>query len=406
MRILRFLSFFLSIGGFLLVAGWGYAAPQGALETYAPLIFRGLDPLPDEPLLLISQDTPTSNLFWVNGTNTFQRQLTNGDYNDFAHLSPDGDTILFFQNRANDPNRHLLLDAQGGTPLEIPITLENRQWSSDSRYISYFDYAPEDYRLHTYEVSTGITRTLDMTATYNTQWHPDTHQLYFTGTRNGEDGLYRINGDGSGGALVFEDADEESIRQILPDGRIVIDIRNYDEFRYDLMIMNPDGTNATPLRSLPEMTRFVSISPWGNGLFYENAGTGTLYVETLEGQGIMQFQPPCPAPYDRCFAVGVDWRPGSDELVFRWQQQVVSTATFHSLLYIVTLDGSAPQLLEDRALINSAKYSPGGQYLAVEIPNEIVIWDRNSQTVSATIAAPNSGRTMIQGWRPMPSLNP
>jgi hypothetical protein len=114
MRPRLFFPIFLLVLGFIVLVALVYTAPGGTTPTYLSLITTAPPPstvtpsptttpapLPNEPLVLVTQNSPLPDLVWVNATGTFRRQLTNGDENDFAVLSPDGNIILIFNREFN-----------------------------------------------------------------------------------------------------------------------------------------------------------------------------------------------------------------------------------------------------------------------------------------------------------------
>src|SRR5688500_3678512 len=146
-----------------LAAGFVPAASffRGVRTTYLPLIHTSIPPLPEESLILVRQNY---DLAWINPSNTFRRQLTDEGNNQRAQVSPDGHSVVYHQENANSPSRHLLLPAVGGTPREVPLQGFRGTWSPDSDYIAYVAYNNQSYNLYAYHLSTGVTTVIDTNA--------------------------------------------------------------------------------------------------------------------------------------------------------------------------------------------------------------------------------------------------
>jgi hypothetical protein len=406
MLIKRLLPFLLLTFAFLFLGMTVYTAPSGNTPTYLSLVSSAPlptvtptatippDPLPTEPLLLLRQG---HDLAWVNGTGTFRRQLTTEHVNNHALPAPDGTTILYYENSGNGSSRHLLLDARGGTPREIQIELDKRQWSPDSRHIAYM-YGSD---LITYNVTTTLTDTVAnaVRSNFGYLWHPILNQLYYVSDRSGSTAIYRVNADGTDEQYLWEDSDEEQLFQVLQDGRLVIRLRSASGYR--VVVLNSDGSGVTPLAWLSPELVHLNVHPQGEQLFYQ-VGT-QLYLSDIAGQTITEFTPPCPTNYESCFTFPSAWHPTRNELAFIWAQKNPQSNTIDFTLYTLATDDSQAELRQvDTGETYEMLYSPNGRYLAYQKGWNVVVYDTETQTPSAIIVAPNGDPTELQAWYPIP----
>ncbi len=229
---------------------WGAAAAtapnRGSIFLYAPLVQKHApSTLPNEPLLLVEQETPDKQLVWYNADGTYRNQITNSESNEFARISPDGTRIVFHQRRSDNRLHPMLMSADGGTPSEITVIPDGQivsGWSPEGRYITY----GHSGLLNTYQVGTGITTTLSLAHEsfeyISNRWHPQTLQAYYYHWGSStfiQNSIYRINGDGTERQLVFETENTDYLERILSDGRLVVSTSAED--RFDLALLNPDG---------------------------------------------------------------------------------------------------------------------------------------------------------------------
>jgi Tol biopolymer transport system component len=376
---------------------------QGSMSLYAPLVQRQEPTLPDDLLLLVVQEDPVANLVWYNPDGTFRYPISNSETDGIARISPDG-TQIVFNRRQNDNSLHtLLINAEGGTPLELSSISGGYMpydWSPDGRYLAYGNSGA----FYTYEVATGISTTISVAHEsfeyVAHRWHPQTFQAYyfhFGSSLFVQNSIFRANGDGSEPTLVFETDDTDSLETILGDGRLVVSTAT--ENRFDLTLLQPDGSDYELLRSWSRPFIEVSVSPSATGLLYEI--DDTLYWEDFAGQPVGDFTPPCNAPYDFCYISDLEWQPYGNALVFTWSQQD-QQGNAHYQLYTLAMDGTAPQLITTESTLFKSAYSPDGRYLAYEVEDKVMVRDMQTQTIATTLTAPGGGATHFIGWRPTP----
>lgn len=376
-----------------------YTAPTGTHTLYAPMVSRAVPPLPNEPLLLVAQDTPNSNLAWVNSNGTFRTQLTNAENNDSAMVSPDGNQIIYFQQRANDPSRYLLLDARGGTPREmllgnLPLMIN---WSSDMRYLFYGrSVGEEQVALFTYELATDRERVVSQDTNGYVRWHPQLGGLVYGAVRDGNYGLYHNTVDGMAETLMWQSQADPTIYAILPDSRIVVG-QVVGEMR-EIGMINADGSGYSVLRRLAIANGTVRVSPTGSGIFYFDSTSNTVIVEDFAGNVLVRRPQSCNAPFETCTLHEMTWRADGQALAFIWDQEDMDGPD-EMRLYHQSLDGSATQLVESYPFIITPRYSVAGEYLAYRYGNDMKIWDVETATPHSTIMAPGDGQTRMVGWR-------
>ncbi len=362
------------------------ATLNGERSVYLPLVAKPAPPLPAGPLLLVYQDR---NLVWVNPDGTYRRQITTAGNNKSAIVSPNGQSIIYHQENANSPSRHLLLPATGGTPREIPIYISRRSWSPDSRYVAWIEYNNTSYNVYTYNVATGETVVIDRNADDPYTWHPLTGQIYFLSEISDTDvSLYRSNADGSGRTLTLDTPDREWMLQAIPDGRVLVSA--YTPERYHIGAIQPDGSNYTLLEDLRRGVIVVATSPYGSGFFYELSDV--LYLDDITGRNVNQVSLGCDPPYDSCSKSPTRWSPTA--LAFAWEQYETGGDFTDTLYTLATTPGATPTLIAS-GHIGEFQYSPDGHYLAYEVNDDLVIYDVTTRQV--VLALPD---TELEMWRP------
>ena len=267
-------------------------------------------------------------------------------------------TKLTFVGRAkkDSPKQIYISDFDGSNAVAITHTKEpclSPSWSRDGRFVTYTSYEDGNPDLFILELATGKKRKLSGRKGINSgaNWSYNNKLIAFTGSVDGDADLYTIKPDGTGSKLFIRGAgldvdptfspdgkwlayvsgrygnphifvaelkwDNETAPRVLGDKRLTfagwynatpawtpdsdkIAFAGYDRDtdRFDIFIMNPDGTNMERLTIRAGDNERPSWSPNGQMIIYHSNRTngrdvksvGQLFVMNRDGTGQRQLQ--------------------------------------------------------------------------------------------------------------------
>ena len=119
------------------------------------------------------------------------------------------------------------------------------------------------------------------------QWSPDGTRLL---VRDPANGLTTMNLDGSDRVVIYEPVSQNPMYS--PDGsRIAFEGLPYEDGSFQIMLIDPDGTNLTQVTQTPGVSHFqVDWSPDGSQLLYYRAidGARSVFVMNADGSNPMR----------------------------------------------------------------------------------------------------------------------
>jgi TolB protein len=232
---------------------------------------------PDGRLIaFVSERGGNADIYLMNADGSDQRRLVRHPNGDFSPAwSPDGRYIAF------DSNREGALDLYATTPdgtelLRITSDPEEvdsyPHWSPDGSEIAFHSTRGDENReIYVVSVSGGEVRRLteNPALEWLPTWSPDGSLLAFWSTREGQWEMYVMEPDGSHQRrLNRAPARMEALRGYAvsrmawsPDGRFIA-FNSFRDGRYDIYVMNADGTSA---RQLTEGKGHNWDPDWGPG---------------------------------------------------------------------------------------------------------------------------------------------
>jgi Tol biopolymer transport system component len=302
--------------------------------------FQEFEPIwsPDGSRIALRGGTPTMidgsyyfvvDLYVVAADGSGLTNLTNNPAI-YAHhsWSPDG-TKLAFTIADTDGNSDIyVINADGSGMVNLTndstIGAQNPAWSPDGTRI-VFDAMVDDGSGGAREIfvmnadGSGVVRvTNHADYDYLPVWSPDGSRIAFAYASGDEQAIYTVNADGSG-LTKTSPAGIDARRPVWsPDGtRIAFDAYITGYIRYDVYVMDADGTGVTNLTNIPGSDQLVPRwSPDGGRILYnsDQDGNEEIYVMNPDGTGqtnltndpasdggarwgrVLVFQDPVPGP--------------------------------------------------------------------------------------------------------------
>ena len=191
-----------------------------------------------------------------------------------SHFSPDGARILFTGRGLSSRNRDFfVVDADGSNP----VNLTNNTGVS-------MDWEPS--------------------------WSPDGTTILFA-SRRAPRGIYIMNADGTGRRRL-----SSGNRPVWsPDGsKIAFSLR--EGLHSDIVVMDPDGTNVTPLTDGSGIAWRLSWSPDGSRIAFETVSDDGVLLEVMNADGTNRTKLADQVMFVMGEALPVSWSPDGSRVVF------------------------------------------------------------------------------------------
>lgn len=300
------------------------------------------------------------NTFSIRPDGQSLRQLTTFHGPEYAAAySPDGSKLAFYSSRAT-PNRLeiYIMDAEGGhqTRLTDNTTgVGSLAWSPDSERIAFAsNYGPQaDISVADVEHDNLVNLTNspdDLDA--SPSWSPDGTRIAFSSSRAGNDEIYVMEADGSSPVNLTNDPASDGNPSWSPDGSQIAFLRRTSENgRYEIYVMNPDGTAVHVLSpGLPEPD-LITGTPGSSRIVWAPDSQRLLYVaretdstldqaftirrDGTDNRNVSQNNQNGPSP------VSPVWSPDGSLIAFV-KQHIINELAYHEV-HIVNADGTNDQ---------------------------------------------------------------
>jgi len=159
-------------------------------------------------------------------------------------------------------------------------------------------------------------------------------------------------------------------------GKIVFEAVPVGEQDSEIYVMNPDGSDITPLTNNGVGDSDPCWSPDGSKIVYSS--DGAIWVMNADGSD----QKPLTAPPEDNYDEDPAWSPDGNKIAFI--RFYVGGAAFVYFLYVMEADGSSPtRLLPDEDHVYHPSWSPDGTKLLVGIDPDLALVNPNSDSVTA-----------------------
>lgn len=227
-------------------------------------------------------------------------------------------------------------------------------------------------------------------------WSPDGGRIAFSSAREITDGLglYVMNADGSGVALV---GDEEGVfvrrPTWSPDGeRIAFAADLFADF--DIFVTNTDGTGAVQLTSSRDNEYFPDWSPDGGTIAFtsDRYGNDDIYVMNADGTGVVRLTNHAADDWDPA------WSPDGRRIVF------ASRRDGSRNIFVMNADGTGVTRLSSRQADDwDPAWSPDGRrivFTSRRDDNNMDIYVMNAGGTGVTRLTNNAANDFDPAWSP------
>lgn len=156
-------------------------------------------------------------------------------------------------------------------------------------------------------------------------------------------------------------------------GKIVFQAVPVGEQDSEIYVMNPDGSDITPLTNNNVGDYDPCWSPDGSKIVYSS--DGAIWVMNADGSN----QKPLTTPPEDNYDSDPAWSPDGNKIAF-----IRNNDFNHAFLYMMEADGSSPtRLLPDEDYVYHPSWSPDGTKLLVGIYPDLALVNPNSGSVTA-----------------------
>ncbi len=248
----------------------------------------------------------SSDIYSIAADGSNEVRLTYDDAEDaFPSWSPDGASILFQSNRANDDAIYVM-NVDGTNPRRIPNTENGRyaKWSHDGRYISFF--AKRDGNTDIFIVDANGANPRNLTAHAATDetpsWTKDGTRLAFqsdrndrrTGDRQSENwhpnfGIFTTKADGSDALEITGNKTNDENPSISPDGRHIV----YQSYIHDSLAIVVVDVKTKEKHVLTDLSHVNGSPAWssdGSKIVFDSNRDGNFEIFTMDADGSNQRQ--------------------------------------------------------------------------------------------------------------------
>lgn len=320
----------------------------------------------------VGQSATASNEFGlaeVDLASGAERELTKEKFFDVENLAwlPDKSGWLITASRV--PNKNFFIwQVSAATGEAAPLTKDSETYSilaldkDATKIVS--TQVKQDFRLRLVSLENpSVSRTL--TDATSVSFAPD-GKIYFTSIMSGNDEIWSINADGSGRRQLTNNAADESVPVVSPDGKTVFFVSNRTGAA-QVWRMNTDGSNQTQITQR-EGGEPIFVSPDGEWVYYHPSLSHKLWrVSTKGGEEQLVLD-----KVKYCFAIS----PDGLQVAFTEKQGEERVLTVASLA-----DGQTVKtfhLANPKALLPNIVWMPDGKSLAYVSTNhdyeDNVLW--------------------------------
>ena len=186
--------------------------------------------------------------------------------------------------------------------------------------------------------------------------------VLFSGTRDGNADIYRMNPDGSNVRRLTTDTLNDEFPDFAPDGRTFVWARVNSAGLGELFTANADGSKQTPLTNMGTTVLHPRYSPDGTKIafvaFSTDGGQHDIYTVNADGTGLHRLT------YETSLDLSPSWSPDGTQIAFE------SNRSGLPLIHVMNADGLNTRQLEGcfNGACGEPAWSPDGEWIAMTVP--------------------------------------
>jgi len=222
-----------------------------------------------------------TEIYIMDSDGLVETRVTNNGAMDFGpSFSPDGSKIAFSSDRDGDQEIYTInIDGTGLMKLtdNSATSDKNPQWSPDGTQIVFQSNRDQAFEEEIYvmnaadgsgqmNISNRIGTVLDRINDINPSWSPDGNKIVWAGDINDQREIWTMNPDGSDQRQITDDPTrvEETNPSFSPEGDKIVFCSIENRGNFQIVVMNPDGTDRTTISAIP--SAFDCAPDWGAGM--------------------------------------------------------------------------------------------------------------------------------------------
>ncbi len=324
-----------------------------------------------------------NEIYLVNADGSGEHRVAQGDSPDW---SPDGTKIVFARQRGEQEAAEVVVMNADGSGEHVLGAGSASRWSPNGERIAFTRSTSDETDLVVVDAD-GSNEVVIRNAFYDWAWSPDSGRLAFTNA-NAAAAIHVIRVDGTGERVVASDAERPAWS---PDGTKLAFFGNLPGERYDVEVVNADGTGRHALASSDPIA--VTWSPDGAKLLF--AHNRALEVVAADGTGLTQLTHPDKGLLDD---IAESWSPDGRMIVFERARYDQETNVFsQARIWLVNADGSVlHRLTSGNADETDPAWEPDGGRIAFARGELYVIRPDGSAERRLTATQPTEARSSAE----------
>lgn len=266
-----------------------------------------------------------------------------------------------------------VLITAAGVPAQVAMFHQDISWSPDGKYIAFtgtrdFDRATNKFKVDIYVIrvdGSDLQRISgDETNEYYTSWAKD--RIAFSsevpGSKHSD--IFTVSPDGADIRQITKSPGYNGTPSISRDGKRIVFASTRDGAKYQLYVMNANGSNITRLTNAPTIAYFnPQFSPEGKRVvYYSEKGDGKDQIWVMRSDGSNKTLLTANIGHN----IFPGWSPDGSKIIFSSSKRDADTSGSYidgSFLYTMNADGTGLKKLGN---IKSffARFSPDGKKIA------------------------------------------
>lgn len=221
-----------------------------------------------------------------------------------------------------------------------------------------------------------------------------TGKILFQSDRTGDQEIFSMNTDGSVPMNLTNEAGDDWIAQVSPDGsKILIDTER--DGNREIYVVNADGTGLTNLTNNPGALDAVPFwSPDGSQILFTSTrdGDGEVYVMNADGSGATNVSNAAASA-----EVATGWSPDGSQILFTTDRDG------NQEVYVMNADGTSPtNLTGDGGEDAFGRFSPDGSQIAFHTTRDgnAEVYVMNADGTSQTNLTNDPANDDLPAWSP------